>query len=74
MLTNITRRTFFTGIAALAGLGLAGCGSEDAVGSSTGSGSGAAAGDLLAQIRERGEMVFATEGTWSPWTFHNEAG
>ena len=74
MLTNITRRTFFTGIAALAGLGLAGCGSEDAVGSSTGSGSGAAAGDLLAQIRERGEMVFATEGTWSPWTLHNEAG
>lgn len=68
MLTNINRRTFIAGIAALAGLGLTACGSDAA------SGSGEAAGDLLAQIRDRGEMTFATEGTWSPWTFHNEAG
>lgn len=32
-----------------------------------------AAGDLLAQIQARGEMIVATEGTWSPFTYHNEA-
>lgn len=31
------------------------------------------AGDLLAQIRERGEIVVAMEGTWAPWTYHDEA-
>ena len=29
-------------------------------------------GDLLAQIQQRGEIVFCTEGTWSPWTYHDE--
>ena len=29
--------------------------------------------DLLAQIKERGEIVVAMEGTWAPWTYHNEA-
>ena len=29
-------------------------------------------GDLLSQIKQRGEIVIATEGTWSPWTFHDE--
>lgn len=29
-------------------------------------------GDLLAQIQRRGEIVFGTEGTWSPWTYHDE--
>lgn len=29
-------------------------------------------GDLLAQIQQRGESVFGTEGTWSPWTYHDE--
>ena len=28
--------------------------------------------DLLAQIRERGEIVVAMEGTWAPWTYHDE--
>lgn len=28
--------------------------------------------DLLAQIQQRGEIVFGTEGTWSPWTYHDE--
>ncbi|MDO4285268.1 MAG: transporter substrate-binding domain-containing protein [Eubacteriales bacterium] len=32
----------------------------------------AARDDLLAQIRERGEVIVAMEGTWSPWTYHNE--
>lgn len=28
--------------------------------------------DLLAEIKERGEIVIAMEGTWSPWTYHDE--
>ena len=30
------------------------------------------AGDRLAQIQEKGEIVIAMEGTWSPWTYHDE--
>ena len=26
-----------------------------------------AEGDLLAQIRERGDIIVAMEGTWAPW-------
>lgn len=29
-------------------------------------------GDQLEQIRERGSIIVATEGTWAPWTFHDE--
>lgn len=28
--------------------------------------------DLLSEIQARGEIVFGTEGTWSPWTYHDE--
>ena len=28
--------------------------------------------DLLARIQERGSLVIATEGNWSPWTYHDE--
>lgn len=31
------------------------------------------ANDLLAQIQERGEIVVAMEGTWAPWTYHDES-
>ena len=30
--------------------------------------------DLLETIRSRGKIVIATEGTWAPWTFHDESG
>ena len=30
--------------------------------------------DLLADIQSRGEMVVATEGAWTPWTYHDEQG
>lgn len=30
------------------------------------------ANDLLAQIQEKGEIVIAMEGTWAPWTYHDE--
>ena len=32
----------------------------------------AADGDLLQQIQERGRLIIATEGNWSPWTYHDE--
>ena len=74
IMMNVSRRVFLSAAgaaAATAGLGLAGCGgSGDAAGGSVG-GAGEG-GDLLAEIQDRGEMTFATEGTWSPWTFHDE--
>ena len=30
-------------------------------------------GDLLARIQARGSITVAMEGTWAPWTYHNEA-
>ena len=35
--------------------------------------SAAQEGDLLARIREKGYIVIATEGDWSPWTYHDES-
>ena len=32
----------------------------------------AKAADLLEQIQENGSITIAMEGTWAPWTFHNE--
>lgn len=29
-------------------------------------------GDLLSRIQEKGVMTIATEGTWAPWTYHDE--
>ncbi|MBR1912888.1 MAG: transporter substrate-binding domain-containing protein [Treponema sp.] len=29
--------------------------------------------DQLARIKEKGEIIIATEGTWAPWTYHDEA-
>lgn len=29
--------------------------------------------DQLAQIQQKGELVVAMEGTWSPWAYHDEA-
>jgi cystine transport system substrate-binding protein len=30
--------------------------------------------DQLAKIKEKGEIVIAMEGTWAPWTYHDEDG
>ena len=43
---------------------LAGCGSN---GSS-------ASDDLLSEIQTQGKIVFAMEGQWAPWTYHDESG
>ena len=29
--------------------------------------------DLLADVQARGSLVIATEGAWSPWTYHDES-
>ena len=39
---------------------------------STEIGTGESADDLLAQIKERGRIIVAMEGTWAPWTYHDE--
>lgn len=31
------------------------------------------AGDLLTQIESKGEIIVAMEGTWAPWTYHDES-
>ncbi len=38
----------------------------------TGCGKQEVEGDLLARIQAKGELVIATEGTWAPWTYHDE--
>lgn len=43
---------------------LTGCGNKDAAGS----------GDQLAKIKESGKIIFAMEGQWAPWTYHDESG
>ena len=77
MKNDMTRRRFLVAMAGLGGAaaaGLAGCsGGAGGSGSAGAAAGSASSGDLLTQIQDRGEMVFATEGTWSPWTFHNEA-
>lgn len=37
-------------------------------------GKGAGSNNLLAQIQAKGEITVATEGTWAPWTYHDENG
>lgn len=44
----------------------------DTVSSSQQSESSSETADLLSQIRERGEITIAMEGTWAPWTYHDE--
>lgn len=41
-------------------VGLSGCGKEGG-------------GERLTQIQDRGELIVAMEGTWAPWTYHDES-
>ena len=43
---------------------LSGCGNADTK----------SAGDQLAQIKSEGKIIFAMEGQWAPWTYHDESG
>lgn len=70
----------FLATATLGLVGLTGCSSQDGAQSSDNSSqpqssernSSEATGDLLSQIQERGEIIIAMEGTWAPWTYHDE--
>lgn len=35
---------------------------------------GSSGDDLLSQIQDKGKIVFAMEGQWAPWTYHDESG
>ena len=48
---------------------LAACGG----GKNSGDPTSDAPADLLAKIRENGRITIAMEGTWAPWTYHDEA-
>ena len=63
----------FMAAAVLGSVGLTGCSSQGG-GQSSQEDDSTGSGDLLAQIQERGEIVIAMEGTWAPWTYHDESG
>lgn len=54
------RRILALVMAVLAALALTGCSDKKE------------SGDLLSKIRERGSITVAMEGTWAPWTYHDE--
>ncbi len=56
-------------VSALSMTVLAGCGNT-----SSNSAGGENSEDLLSKIQEKGEIVVAMEGTWAPWTYHDEDG
>ena len=76
---KLTKLTALTLTAALT-VGLTACGSTadttaaestaDAAGTET---TETAGGDLLSEIQAKGTITVAMEGTWAPWTFHDEA-
>ncbi len=55
---------------------LTACGGNDGQasqkGSQTNGSQNETSGDLLDQIKSRGEITVAMEGTWAPWTYHDE--
>ncbi len=60
-------------VCALAGCG-GGNGGNTSSASATSAASEAAGGnDKLAQVKAAGKIVIGTEGTWAPWTFHDES-
>ena len=65
-----------TGLVALAALGLAGCASGDAgtAGSTDGASASPAAATSLSDVQAAGELVIGTEGTYSPFSFHEGSG
>lgn len=58
----MTKRSVLCGMLAGILVLLAGCGQKN----------DAPSGDLLSRIKEKGEIVVAMEGTWAPWTYHDE--
>lgn len=73
---NIT--ALFMAAAMFSMVGLTGCSSQSggqdsgSAGQSSQEDASTESGDLLSQIQERGEIIIAMEGTWAPWTYHDE--
>lgn len=65
MKKNMFAALLFTAIA-FGTLGMTGCSQTSQPANDTSS------ADLLAQIQEKGEIIIAMEGTWAPWTYHDE--
>ena len=72
------RRTFISLMSVMAAAGvlsLAGCSSNTSAStaSSTAASASAAAANKLETIQSNGKLVIALEGTWQPWSFHDES-
>ena len=70
------RRTFISLLAVLGAAGvvqLSGCSASNSPAAGASSAAGPAPVDLLEAIQTRGTLVVATEGAWSPWTYHDES-
>lgn len=70
------RRTFISLLAVLGAAGvvqLSGCSASSSTAADASSAAGPAPVDLLEVIQTRGTLVVATEGAWSPWTYHDES-
>ena len=70
------RRTFISLLAVLGAAGvvqLSGCSASSSTAADASSAAGPAPVDLLEAIQTRGTLVVATEGAWSPWTYHDES-
>ena len=66
-----SRSLGFFGMIAAASLALAACGGSGTSGSSDSGGSPASGGDTsLSSVKDAGHIVFATEGTYKPFSFH----
>lgn len=73
--------SLFMAVTVLGTFGLAGCSAQNR-GKTPGTSNQPAASqsdssntesDLLSRIQEQGEIVIAMEGTWAPWTYHDES-
>ena len=72
------RRTFISLMSVMAAAGvlsLAGCSSNTSAStaSSTAASASAAAANKLETIQSNGKLVIALEGSWQPWSFHDES-
>lgn len=71
------RKTFISLMAVMAAAGvlqLSGCSSDasSTAGSAAASGVTSGAADRLEAVRQRGTLIVAMEGAWSPWTYHDD--
>ena len=75
MKTKKLQRLFLVSFGILLLAGVSGCAGVPASGSGQKQeGSASESADPLSEIRDRGKIVFAMEGQWAPWTYHDESG